>query len=235
MQGPNRYAYVGDNPETRTDPTGTLGCSTSAADGMCNPAKASAEVSAKTGQTDVPTTFDNEPGIAIPAYSTAPTTEKPVWWWQTPVQKGDYYYFVHGTTVGFGGIADVDSSLGGGELGEGFYVFSADSHGIQAAKDWANIKAKKEHRIAYIITFKIKVSDYDQLTKLYVPPESLDTVYRRYSEHKKSGYDVIISPTGTKDVNGIRVPNNSLPYQYKFEVDISGLFHFVSTVPANLK
>jgi len=137
--------------------------------------------------------------------------------------------FVHGTTINLWN-GDAIVGLGRGDFGAGFYTFEDNRWGRNAASKWARRKAIVAghpvklaptnipiHVKPILIHVALQANLYQDLRRHDVPDTNLSAAYRQYYPDQLTGNELVVGRVGRNDVNGVRVPDYSLPPQYKFE------------------
>ncbi len=135
-------------------------------------------------------------------------------------QEADWKYFVHGTTTS---LWHPDKShwkilgQGGGDFGAGFYTFEDDKWGRESALEWAKLKMKDRGGHLLLVHVRISAQEFSSLKRKEITEQTLDRIYKKLYKRVSSGYELVFGPVGKNSLEGKRVPNKSLPYQYKFE------------------
>ncbi len=128
----------------------------------------------------------------------------------------EWLYFVQGTTMALWQGGRIDPVRGGGDFGAGFYVFEDTNWGRQGASEWARQKARVGGD-AMLVRLRISRPEFELLDRWDVPGDEFGEVHRRYSRRGLTGRELIVGPVGRRGMHGGRVPDYSLPVQYKFE------------------
>lgn len=128
----------------------------------------------------------------------------------------EWRYFVHGTTTALWRGQTIDPARGRGDFGAGFYVFEDTGWGRRAASLWARRKAGGGDA-PVVVRLKVRRGDFEALDRLDVPGDTFADMYRRYARSALTGKELVVGPVGRRGPQGKRVPDYSLPLQYKFE------------------
>jgi hypothetical protein len=133
-------------------------------------------------------------------------------------EQDPFIYFVHGSTSALWNSAvPIDGDQGRGDFGRGFYVFEDTNWGRRSASIWARRKAVDASGVAILIRVKIRRSALLALDREEVSDEALTTAYNRMRGTRKTGRQLIVGPVSRRGRDGERIPERSLPRQFKFE------------------
>lgn len=145
-----------------------------------------------------------------------------------------WIYFIHGTSTGHWREAVVISGeRGGGDFGVGFYAFEDTDWGRRSALIWARRKSADTNTAPILVRVKILRSAILSLDREDVSDQALAATYNDLHRDSRTGKQLIVGPVSRRGPAGKRVPNRSLPRQFKFEG--SGVIHLtldeIITIP----
>jgi hypothetical protein len=131
----------------------------------------------------------------------------------------EWVYFVHGTTTGlWSNTSTIDPQRDNGDFGAGFYTFEDTRWGREAALAWTRRKVRTDRSTAILVRVRMDRGVFQALDREDVADDAFETVYRRYHLSELTGRELVVGPVGKRDgADRRRVPNRSLPLQYKFE------------------
>lgn len=139
-------------------------------------------------------------------------------------EQDPWVFFVHGTsTRHWDRDSPINPDQGQGEFGVGFYVFEDTGWGRRSAASWAQRKADEKGGLPILVRLKIRRSAIASLDREDVGDDSFAATYNRLHEGGRAGKQLIVGPVSRRGREGGRVPNRSLPWQFKFEG--SGVLH----------
>jgi hypothetical protein len=153
----------------------------------------------------------------------------------TAIEEPDpWVYFVHGTTAGLWGAAtEIRADRSGGQLGTGFYTFEDTNWGRQVASAWARRKVASVEDEPILIRVKMRRADYRNLEREDIGDEAIEAAYNTLYRDGQTGKELVVGPVTRRGVDGQRVPDRSLPLQFKFETGGLAKLTFDGVLPVS--